>query len=265
MILFFSFESEVDRDVERRGPQYVSLRTSFFALGILVLIISIFLAIVMPGCLARKRLFITQANLKALASGFQAYADSNDEGLPPAFEAADGKPVVSNGVPDTWASRIIDYVDPAVMNNPSSSSEWDSRVADPKTAKPVSLSYGANAALLSPPLRTTQIANPGELVLLAETIGGGRQNSFDPVPLEVPELRDGFLIGFDNTNGRPNSASTRVTRLAFISEVKNPKLSDMRSLHPDHGLAAITVEGRILALQAEDQMLGTQQRRWVPK
>lgn len=266
MIFFASHpDRDEDRDVERRSSQYVPMRSAFLILGLLILATALILLLIMPGCLAQKRYYVTKTNLKAISSAFQSYASSNDDGLPPAFEGTLNRIATSNGKPVTWASRIVEYIDPSVLKNERNEADWNTIINHPLTGEPLSLSYGANASILTAPLKTYDIRNGSDLILAAETIGGGRANSFNPMPLDVPEQRDGFLIGFDNTNREPDRMSKRVTRLAFWSDTPIAAPEGLQPLHGPRGVASITLEGRLVPLFAQDQMLDSARRRWVPR
>ncbi|MFN8139065.1 MAG: hypothetical protein U0R49_04630 [Fimbriimonadales bacterium] len=261
MSLFLSLADEEDRDTDRRGSPLLNLRTAALMVVVLLGGLTLVLALVMPGCMERKGWYITKSNLKSLSAAFQTYAQSNDSGFPPAFETREDGVALSNGRPLTWATQIAEYVQPDSLKNPRNKDEWDTLVGYPGRQEPANLSYGANGAILFSGLRTYDLQNSNNLVLLAETIGGGQMNSHDPLPLDVPEKRDGFLIGFDDSNGPPTNKSQTVTRLAFF----NARSKDAAPLHSAHGVAAISPEGGLIVLSAGDQQLANARTRWVPK
>ena len=86
-----------------------------------------------------------------------------------------------------------------------------------------------------------------QTVILAETIGGGVLGSYNPEPLGGP---DGFVIGYDNTNGYPDENTGFVTRLAFIGSGSSPL-----GLTPIHaqGVNGIRADGSIVTFESASE------------
>ncbi len=202
----------------------------------------------------RRDYVVSQGNLKQLHQTLIAYADQNDDGLPAVFEMGAGGKVSLDrfGRPITWATLSgAHYLSPDLLKNPKNHPDWDTLITwgkDPNRA--VNLSYGMLAPLGLQ--RRYSIKEPNIVILLAETIGGGRAHSLDPIPLDVPERRDGFIIGYNDNNLSPTRNSEYVTRLAFTAPASDTPLSARQPVHPGRNTLAITVSGSLVQLSAED-------------
>lgn len=187
------------------------------------------------------------SNLKAQWQGIELYSVDNDGRYPPAFiPDGTGSPVLIKGYPLTWATIVADRMkDTSLFKCPTAGENECSQTGG--KALPYPLAYGLYAPRA---LKTaSDIANPNDAVLIAETMSGGAQNTYNPKPLKDAEgnplKHDGFLIGFDSGND-PDSETYRaaayVTRLAFPNTATGKFLYNGPARH-DLGVQAITVGG----------------------
>jgi hypothetical protein len=112
------------------------------------------------------------------------------------------------------------------------------------------MSYGMYVARSS--ASVSSLTNPGRLVLISETAKGAR--AYNPTCIELfPQkkclLQDGFLIGYDNSNWKPNEKSRFVTRLAFWNTSKGHFSLDSQGRH-EGGNLFLLANGQVILLPA---------------
>ena len=236
MIFFATVSDDDDRDVERRGANYVTSRfiVSAVVIGGIILTLAYFFIL---GPRIRYTQYVTsQANLFKMAKGLNAYAEANNDGLPPVYllGAKD-----ANGRPITWANQIFDYVGTIeAFNNAANPEEGNTmlgRLLPDGTREDVGLSYGMLAGADTARLYEIQDGT----VLLAETIGSGAAGSYNPMPLGG---EDGFMIGYNNSNTVPNAETDFVTRLAFTGTATSPL--SLTAIH-EQGIVGIRADGSL--------------------
>jgi hypothetical protein len=158
-------------------------------------------------------------NLRAISSAMNEYAVENNERFPPAFDRDEnGQPRLNNGKPVTWASVIRGHIPPRFdMHCPAADKTEVCPVAHPDSSdQSIALTYGMFLPIETRSL--SECANPSGTIMVAESINGGAQNSFNPKPFEAG--KDGFLISFDTGNNKLGSTikdASMVTRLAFYN------------------------------------------------
>ncbi|RMG24178.1 MAG: hypothetical protein D6724_06670 [Armatimonadetes bacterium] len=262
---FFVLEDEdEDRDVERRKNPYLTGAGLRWLIVIFVVLVSGALAYIkLVWEPARWPLHI-KGDLRAIHGALFLYAEQNNDGLPVAYtRTGTGVLTDAQGRPACWASQLSDYIsDVDHFTSPAVPKEWGTPIAyrERITNKlsEATLSYGIVSWATLPPTRTYLMEK--YQVLVAETISNGKGGSYDPSPLPggVP---DGFLIGYDNSNDQPTSASKFVTRLAFIGETDDP--TKKQPVHKG-GVLALFPDGRVGRLLPTDVIVseGTLQNRW---
>lgn len=191
-----------------------------------------------------------RSNLGAIADAMNQYASLHDDRFPPIMRTgSDNEPDLgSTGYPYTWASDLsqfmkhnTSFVCPEARPEEITKVEGEHGVID--------LTYGMYEPY-GGYLRTI-VPNPDQTVLIIETSNHGSNGSFDPLPYkdssgkEIPW--DGFVVGWNNTNDKPNDQSSLVTRLAF-PESAGGKFNLKDPSRHDGGIIAINCSGSLLPL-----------------
>ncbi len=241
---------EDERDTERRSSPYMSRKEfRIILMGFLILLVPFYF---LYGSCKRDRDFVvSKENLHAMFGAISLYAQDNNEGLPTVFQKeADGTVLIDGyGRPVVWANLVLSYMDAKKMNNPSSEMEWDVEITRPSSGgEGTQLSYGMLSSLST--ARFYDVNNPSECVLLAESISSGLGNSLNPMPLGVK--KDGFCIGYDDSNGMLTERSNYSTRVAFFGIEPKAKMNQLTSIHGDKGTLAISVSGTLRVLRSID-------------
>jgi hypothetical protein len=261
-VIFFSAVSDDDdRDVERRGAHYVTPRFMLTVVGIVVVVLVLAYLFVIGPAIENGNFVKSQSRIKAIAQGMNLYAEANNDGLPPVYLIGEKD---ANGRPVTWANQVFDYVGRMeVFNSPALPGEGNTmltRTLANGTREDVELSYGMLSA--ADTARRYEIHD--DTIILAETIGMGVDGSYNPLPLGGA---DGFMIGYDNSNGMPNAESGFVTRLAFTSPGASPL-----GLTPIHskGVVGIRADGSLVILSSAAEAFpvsksaGAPSGQWAP-
>ncbi len=159
-------------------------------------------------------------NVKAVFDAALLYMQYNDEHLPPVYAVGqDGTPLLTNGLPNTWATLLQPNMTArASFRCPSAKDDEVVRVEHPDSSKKViELTYGMYVAMDT--MYYPQLENPNGTVLFAETSNMGAGGTYDPSPFKLRDGTvvpfDGFLIGYDDGNREHSENSKTVTRLAF--------------------------------------------------
>ena len=260
-MIFATVSEDEDRDVERRGPTYVTPKFMVAALVVVTLLVALaYIFIIGPG-IDNSNFVKTQSNLKAMAQGLRLYAEANNDGLPPVYDAGTTD---ANGRPLTWANQIFDYVGRLeVFNNAANPDEGNTlltRTEPDGTRTDVGLSYGMLAA--ADTARRYEIQD--KTILLAETIGAGIDGSYNPLPLGGA---DGFMIGYDNSNAMPDGNTEFVTRLAFTGSARSPL--GLTAIH-SKGVVGIRADGSLAIFKSASEAFpvsktaGAPSGQWAP-
>lgn len=235
-----------ERDTDRRKSPYASARDIRFMLLVLAAILLLGYFFWFRGWKARRDFVVSKDHLREIFQALGAYAADNADGLPAAYAVGIQDAL---GNPVTWANQLFDYTARmSTFSNPTCPPEGDTpltRYDKDGKLETVRLSYGLLSAAAG--LRRYQIRD--DTLILSESISSGVMNSYDPLPLKG---RDGFLIGYDNSNGFPDDETRFVTRVAFTGG--NSPDDAMRSIHPSYGTVALRADGSIAILAASSEM-----------
>jgi len=198
--------------------------------------------------------YLCRTHLGEVMKAMLLYSEINTDRFPPAYAMQpDGQPIMSGDRANTWVSVVS-----SMMNKPAAeftcpaahdSEEVRNAGGEGKTIVSHFGIFGAMATMAR-----SNVANPSQTVLIAESSNRGSMNTFDPMPLPGT-APDGFLIGFNNTNflpGEPYSvfkSSTTATRLAFrkTKDGNFDGVSDGR--HGEH-IHVLFVDGHIENLKS---------------
>lgn len=240
---FYTISDDDDRDVERRGRTYLTRRDVLIFVTIAAIVIVLAYLFVFRRWKADRDFAVSKSNLAELSQALSLYAEANNDGLPPVY-----LPGVSEaGRPYTWANQIFGYIGRMeVFDNGATPEDGKTYLMHFNAeGKPdlVALSYG----MLSSADTARRYEIRDETILLAETVGSGAAGSYNPLPLGGP---DGFMIGYDNSNGYPNATTRYVTRLGFIGEGAAPM--GLMPIHP-RGTVGIRADGSVVVFATAEE------------
>lgn len=154
-------------------------------------------------------------NIAAIMEAMNIYAANHDDRLPPLYNMGEnGEPYVNErGLPYTWVSDIKPFMSTrASFVCPSASVDEYAYSMDPNTGDPIPSTYGFYAPYATAVL--SNIDDPNNVVLIAETSNHGSETSYNPVPFASTK-NDGFVIGWNNSNFEADKETNLITRLAF--------------------------------------------------
>jgi len=254
-------EDDDSRDVERRGKSYLT-RKDFLIFAFIVLVVVVLAYVfVFRSWKADRDFSVSKSNLAEMSQALALYAGANNDGLPPVYlpELAD-----KDGRQFTWANQIFGYISRnEVFGNDSTPEGGETPLSHYSSSgeiEVVSLSYGMLAA--ADTARRYEMRD--ETIVLAETVGNGVAGSYNPLPIGG---RDGFMVGYDNSNGYPNASTRYVTRLGFIGEGNAPL--SLRPIHPK-GALGIRADGGIVVFTSASEAFRVSKQgknpsgRWAP-
>lgn len=229
--------------------QYVTKR-DVRVIAVLILVLAIAAYPVYKMLERNAHRSVCRSNLGAIADAINQYASLHDDRFPPIMRTnANGSPNLGDsGHPYTWASDLQDFMNRrASFECPEAAQEEVTKIEGHEKVLP--LTYGMYEPYGG--FLRTVVPNPDQTVLVVETSNHGSKTSFDPLPYkdlsgnEVPW--DGFVVGWQNSNDRPNEQSDRITRLAFPGTSSGNFVKDGETRH-DGGILAINCSGAILPL-----------------
>jgi hypothetical protein len=260
------------------GSQYMSKKD---VRNILLVIVVMLLALFPIYRMMEKNSEKTRCrqNIQAIFAALSQYATEYDERFPAIYAmGGENEPLLDRkGMPFTWAGVISQY-----MNKrqsflcPTAIADEAEAVASMRKDGPEQelkkhpegselLTYGMYLAYNAFPI--TQVENPNNTVVVAETSNMGARGTFDPMPFKdssgavVPH--DAFSIGWDNSNTAPTNTSTAVTRLAFYNAKGGEFKSDGEARH-DIGIHALTASGSLVILKPDSAFYNhTRPGRWA--
>lgn len=235
-------------DEERRSSHYVSRKDVRIAAFVLL-----FLAVigwpVYLYLLGGVHTSLCKKNLRKIGTAMLNYVQDFDEHFPYAYQRADftGNDIAqSNGRAFTWHWQIEQYVgDWKVFHCPAAQESEHSATTDPSGTQVQYSDYGMLDGYSG--AGYTDIASPGQKFLISETAKSGARSTFDPLRLSasgVPIADDGFMIGFDNDQTRPNSGTKFASRLAFPNTAKGDFGDDSDARHPA-GIHFLFADGHV--------------------
>ncbi len=269
------YDADAPEGSSELGSQYISKKDIIWILAAII-VLGIVMAIVGPSMKKRADESNCKSYMHAISSAVNQYAVMND-GFPPLYAVGEnGSPALVDGKPIVWASVIpalpkgAKHTCPAAKHNESVRVNGKSVATsmfqkNDQVLNHIDLSYGMFSALSG--RKVSDVANDDQTVLIAETANHGANGVYNPLPFtlengsEVPF--DGFVIGFNNSNGLPDAESKSVTRLAFPG-TKDGKFDDKRT-DARHGanVFAIFVDGHIGRLVPSDTKLKTNSYMWM--
>jgi len=263
-VIFCALDDDArERDPERALRHYVTRKEFmiWIAAGFVALLAAYF--IFYRPWKGNRDFVVSQTNLQAIGKAVGLYISANNEGLPavvlPGARDAQGLPI-------TWANQLFDYAQRTAIfsnsANPSDGDTWLSKTSMGGGREAIVLSYGMLCAASA--ARRYEVEDP--TILLAETVGGGAMNSYDPIPLG---RRDGYMIGYDNSNVEADRTTRYVTRVAFVSDSETD-ISRLEPLHGAHGTIGLRADGSIAIFKSAIPALKVEKRgnvptgQWVP-
>ena len=213
-----------DRIDEKPKSPYMSLK-DIRTIGIAVVLLIVVTIPVFNFWKEDANKHICSQNFNAIGKAVNLYATENNDRFPPLIdEDENGSPYIEAGHPVTWAGKIYGYFDhKKSFVCPSATDAEITMTASPDHLGQ-SLPLTVGMFVMRSAFPRSQINNPGQAVLIAESSNFGSNTTFDPVHYTdkqgVPIKNDGFAIGYDNSNlaptvTSPNPDSNSVTRLAF--------------------------------------------------
>ncbi|MDW8106685.1 MAG: hypothetical protein RMK45_04295 [Armatimonadota bacterium] len=218
------------------------------AIGVAILAVIAVLVPLYRQLVDIKRTADCLSNLKDIATAINLYQIDYGNRLPLAYYAdAEGVPQTdSAGRPLTWVLCISSYVRrdlERVLVCPADPTGGSTVLTDPRdSSKTIRLSYGFYAPLSG--ARLGDLPNPGQTVLIADSLAGGQLGSLDPNPLVGGN--DGFAFTFDDALLKPTPNSKYVVRLAVWRrrEEEGWQPDNLRSFH-GKGINALHADGHV--------------------
>lgn len=195
-----------------------------------------------------KRTSDCLSHLKEISNALSVYQLDYEDSLPPAYYAGgDGQPLLDEASrPITWVAPVAAYLKkpPSIIFKcPGDPFGGSTVVSDPKdSSQTLQISYGFYAPLGGKSVE--DLASPGQSVLIADSLAGGRNGSMNPSP--ILDGNDGFLLAAEDTNGAPGSQSQYIARLAVwrIDTSKGWTTDNLRSFH-GRGVNVLMADGHI--------------------
>jgi len=252
------------QDEEERPKRKISK----IELGLLVFVF--LLVSVIAGWLFLKwredaRYHVCQGNLGQIGKALQLYLLDNGERLPPPFQPDENGSVMvdRHNRPRTWVTDLYTRVsDKSVFQCPSAASEENTVLTDPKgSAESLELSYGMVPGLAF--ANKNDFTRLGSVAIIAESRTGGASASYDPKPLL--NGNDGFVLGFNDSNGGRTDASKTVTRLAVnrMDAGKDWSPDTVVARHSTHGVVVLYVDGHVSTEPADVMFVKLYPRLWA--
>lgn len=188
------------------------------------------------------------SHLKEISNALSVYQLDYENKWPPVYYAGgDGQPLLdASNRPITWVAPVAAYLKKPpglIFKCPADPFGGSTIVSDPKdSSQSLPLSYGFYAPLGGKD--SEDLMNPGQSVLIADSLAGGRKGSINPNPLLGGN--DGFLLAAEDTNGAPGSQSHYIARLAVwrIDEDEDWTAGNLRSFH-GRGVNVLMADGHI--------------------
>ncbi|MCS7208695.1 MAG: hypothetical protein NZ874_03905 [Fimbriimonadales bacterium] len=218
------------------------------AIGVAILIVIAILIPLYHQLVDIKRTTDCLSNLKELATAINLYQLDFGNALPLAYYAdADGTPRTdSANRPLTWVVCISGYLRrdlERTLRCPADPTGGSTVISDPRdSSKTLRLSYGFYAPLSA--ARLADLVNPGQNILIADSLAGGQLGSLNPSPLL--NGNDGFALTFDDALFKPTAQSKYVVRLAvWRRRAENGWVADnLRSFH-GKGVNVLHADGHV--------------------
>lgn len=254
------------------SSQYLSRKDVKWILAILV-VLGIFMIPIYRIMLDGRNEHICRQNLSQISKALGVYAEEHDGRYPPLFvTGSNGAPYLDEqGRAYTWVSLLKDGMNTrSSFQCPASEDVENARNQHPSSSTETILStYGMYAPYSA--FSIAEIANPEQVVIVAETSNHGSGKTYDPLPFktadgtEVPN--DGFVIGFEDSNTDVTRRSKRVTRLA-LGETADGQFKPHGLTRHSKGIWGLTVSGEGVMIGPEGAVMdllspGRPQGRWA--
>lgn len=198
-------------------------------------------------------------NFQAMSTSLGLYLVDNDDRFPPAFATGEGEEprTDSKGRPYTWCSLLDPYMNTrASFVCPTASDEEKVMGQAGRSSETLESTYGMYPAY-SGVYRET-IPNIQQIGLIVETSNSGSGTSYNPVPFKAPDgqpmVTDGFVVGYDTSNGGPLPNSKTVTRLAFRNTANGKFGEEAGARHRDK-IFVLTGDLRLRTITPNDAEL----------
>ncbi len=240
---------------KRRAGQYIT-RKDIRLIGIVLLILAIAAWPLYLYLLRQTHNALCGRNMRKIASALLNYEQDFEGRLPYAYETAgygsNAVGIRGDGYAYTWQWQLNRYI-----------ANWEAFTCP--AAKPGEESHSSDGSEVHSNdygmlwgysgVDGSTIIDPGSKVLIADSSNRGANGTFDPSPLTDPGgnplKNDGFLLGFDNGNERPNAQTKFATRLAFPGS-KNGKFDEETdSRHPGGNIHIMFADGHVRSLNAK--------------
>jgi prepilin-type processing-associated H-X9-DG protein len=195
-----------------------------------------------------KRTADCLSNLKEIATALNLYQMDYGGALPVAYYArADGQPQTdAAGRPLTWVHSISSYIRKEldrILVCPADPLRGSTRITHPRDpTRELGLSYGFYLPLSA--RKPSELAQPGQTVLIADSVAGGQLGTIDPIPLL--NGNDGFLLSFDDSLLAPTERSQFIARLAVwrIRSEGEWRAGNLRAFH-SKGVNVLHADGHV--------------------
>jgi prepilin-type processing-associated H-X9-DG protein len=195
-----------------------------------------------------KRTADCLSNLKDIATAINLYLLDYANTLPLAYYAnPDGSPQTdAAGRPLTWVLCISSYMRrdlQRALQCPADPTGGSTVITHPRNANRIlRLSYGFYAPLSA--ARIEDLLNPGQSVLIADSLAGGQLGSLNPNPLLAGN--DGFVLSYNDALFEPTDTSRTVVRLAVWRRRANGEWTpdNLRSFH-GKGVNVLHADGHV--------------------
>lgn len=254
------------------GSQYLSRKDVKWILLILV-VLGIFMVPIYKVMLDGRNEHICRQNLSQVSKALGVYAEEHDGRYPPLFvTGSNGSPSLDDqGRAFSWISLLKDGMNTRSSFECPASDPSERTLNQPPSASDstIASSYGMYAPYSA--FSVAEIANPEQVVIIAETSNFGAKGSFDPLPYKTAEGKDvaadGFVIGFQDSNTDITRSSTKVTRLAF-SDVPSGDFKTHGTSRHSKGIWGLTASGEGVMLSPDSANIdlltpGRPQGRWA--
>ncbi|MCS7065810.1 MAG: DUF1559 domain-containing protein [Fimbriimonadales bacterium] len=223
-------------------------RLEKLAIGAAVAVVLLVLIPLYQQLVDIKRTADCLSNLKEIATALNLYQMDYGGVLPVAYYArGDGQPHLdAQGRPLTWVVGISGYVRKEIERiltcpaDPLGGSTLLTHPRDPQRV--LRLSYGYYAPLSG--RKVSDLAHPGQTILIADSVAGGQLGTIDPVPLA--NGNDGFLLSFDDSLFAPTAGSRFIARLAVwrIHSEGGWRAGNLRAFH-GKGVNVLHADGHV--------------------
>jgi hypothetical protein len=231
----------------RRRPSHFT-RKDFKIMSVIGVLVIIILIPVYIYLKQQRDSAICSRNLESIGKAMELYANDFSDRFPPTcFTDSTGEhaQVFNKTEVFSWVSLLSGYMNArSSFVCPSATQEENSFNYNPAGGKDkpkvIESSYGMYAALATQPRGSVQ--NLSDAALICDSSSNGANGTFDPLPFNGEsgeKIRDGFMVGLDNTNFTPSQSSRKIyalskspTRLAFIDSAKTGFKEETVTRHP---------------------------------